>query len=339
MSIQSRTAYIAMVAALLLAASACQPQSTPAAVVAPAVVVPADRSIPPTEVFLGAIPVSLPAERLDQGGDVDSSANAYKKMVSGGDEFVNGVFERPFNANTMDTYFPYLDIVNLQGYRDDTWGYGTITLSNTDKSGALPGQYALELDLNRDGRGDWLVLAQSVSSTDWSTQGVQVWHEPDTDIGGQFAMVADNKPQGTEGYEDLVFDEGNGELVDAAWARISPDDPKTVEISFKLATIGDPTAYAMGGWAGTKLDPAMFDFNDYMTHVQAGSPLPGYKVYPLKDLAEIDNTCRLAIGFAPTGKEPGLCATVVRRQAEGGSPCVPRGCVPGAISCQPVVCP
>jgi hypothetical protein len=57
-----------------------------------------------------------------------------------------------------------------------------------------------------------------------------------------------------------------------------------------------------------------------MTHIQAGSPNPGYEVYPLKDMAEIDNTCRLAVGFAPTGKELGLCATVEQAENEGICP-------------------
>ncbi len=318
MRIRFPVSYTGLIVGLLLFTTACQAQATPVAVIASPVAVPTDTSVPPTPVFLGAVPVALPSERLDRAGDVDSSPNAYKKLVSGGDEFVHGLFERPFNANTMDTYFPYLDIVETQGFIDDTWGYGTITLEGTDKNGALPGQYALELDLNRDGRGDWLILAKSVSGTDWSASGVQAWNEPDTDIGGQYAMVADNKPQGVQGYENLVFDEGKGELVDGAWARIKPDDPKTVEIAFKLAMMGDPSLYAMGAWAGTKIDPAMFDYNDAMSHAEAGSPLPSYKVYPLQALAEVDNTCRLAIGFAPTGKEPGLCATNEKRQSEGG---------------------
>ena len=29
--------------------------------------------------------------------------------------------------------------------------------------------------------------------------------------------------------------------------------------------------------------------------------------YPLKQLAELDNTCRWSVGFTPDGTEPGLC--------------------------------
>jgi len=87
--------------------------------------------------------------------------------------------------------------------------------------------------------------------------------------------------------------------------------------------LGDPLSYAMGAWAGTNVDPALFDYHDHMTHAQAGSPLPELFVFPLKDMAEIDNTCRLAVAFTPTTKIPGLCATVAQAEKEGpGAPCV-----------------
>jgi hypothetical protein len=298
---------------------------------------PSDTATAP---FQGIIPVALPAERADQAGDVDSSPNAYKKLVSGGDVFVHGLYERPFNADTMDKYFPYVDIVDTQGFKDDTWGYASITLVNTDSDGHLPAQYAVELDLDKDGRGDWLIRATNPTSTEWATQGVQAWKNSDGDIGGVAIMTADSTPRGGNGYEALVFDQGNGTLTDGAWARVKPEDPKTLEIAFRLSMLGSPASYAMGAWAGTNVDPAMFDYHDHMTHAQAGSPNPGYDVYPLKAMAEIDNTCRLAVGFAPTGKEFGLCQTVQQREAEGGASCVPRSCGPaGAGFCVPVVCP
>lgn len=293
----------------LLGAAACQGKS----------------SLPPTPTpsgpsgNLGTAPVDLPTKRLDEGTDFNSVSFANSKSITGGDNFAQGLYERPFNANTMDKYFPYIDIVDTQGFKDDTWGYATITLANTDANGHLPAQYAVELDLNKDGRGDWLVRVSSPASTSWSTQGVQAWKDSDGDIGGDIAMVADNKPQGGDGYETLVFDQGKGSLTDGAWARIKPDDPKTVEIAFKLSMLGSPSSYAMGAWAGTNIDPSMFDYNDHMTHIQAGSPNKGDGVYPIKAMAEIDNTCRLAIGFVPTTNVPGLCA-VPAPKVQGGQP-------------------
>ena len=263
-------------------------------------------------------PAGLPDTRSDQASDPNSSIDAHKKMVPGGDTFVNDLFERPFNTNTMDTYFPFYDIVNIQGYKDNTWGYATITLSGLDANKHLPGKYGVELDLDKNGRGDWLILASNPSSTDWTTQGVQAWKDANGDIGGSKPLIADNDSTGN-GYETLVFDQGNNnDNPDGAWIRISSDDPKTVDLAFKLAMLGNPKSYAMGAWAGSdaSLNPALFDFNDHMTHIQAGDPSPKMQVYPLKDLSEIDNTCRLAVGFAPTGKEPGLCQTVKEREPE-----------------------
>lgn len=340
--------------ALLLAAAACQGQGVPAAATSVAgVAAPPSASAPPsaavpageaaTASFQGDIPVAPPAEHEDQAGDTDSSRTATKKLITAGDTFIHGLFERPFNADPMDKYFAYLDVVGIQGFMDDTWGYATITLVDTDANGGLPGQYAVELDLNRDGRGDWLIRASNVASDQWSTQGVEAWNDADGSVGAAKVMAADSDsaPPGGNGYEVLGFDQGTGSLTDGAWARIKPDDPKTVEIAFKLSMIGDPTSYAMGAWAGTSIDPAVFDHHDHMTHAQAGSPYADFAVYPLKALAEIDNTCRLAIGFDPTGLEPGLCYTQEQRvKEESGETCVPHVCgrndPPGCVD---VSCP
>ncbi len=325
MKARARTRILWMLGPLVAAVLACNGIATPP--VSPSAPASSPTSPPPAAVSPGAqpnaalAPGDLPAKRADQGGDVNSSVDATHKTVPGGDVFVNGLYERPFNANTMDTYFPYLDIVNFQGYKDDTWGYGAITLVDTDANGKLPAKYGVELDLNRDGRGDWLILASSPSSTTWTTQGVQAWKDTDGDVGGAKPMVADTKSPKGDGYETLAFDQGKGSNADGAWVRIASDDKKTVEIAFKLSMLGSPTSFSMGAWAGTDaLNPAMFDLNDHMTHADAGSPLVSYTVYPLKALAEIDNTCRLAIGFAAVGNEPGLCSTLQRNKQQEASP-------------------
>jgi hypothetical protein len=56
-------------------------------------------------------------------------------------------------------------------------------------------------------------------------------------------------------------------------------------------------------------EPAFFDYNDYFTSAEAGSPVSGSSTYPLKELALVDNTCRWSVGFEPTGNEPGVCFT------------------------------
>ncbi len=321
---------------LFLAIVACTGTNTPtpAPTLAPAAVTSIPPSAVPISVNQGVSPVALPSQRLDQAGDMDSSDMATARRVSGGDTFIQDLYERPFNANTMDTYFPYIDIVNTQGFKDDTWGYATITLAGADKSGHLSAEYAVELDLNKDGRGDWLIRASNPSSTTWTTQGVQAWKDSDGDVGGTIPVVADSNPSSGDGYETLVFDQGKGDLVDGAWARVDPNDPNTVQIAFKLSMLGNPKSYAMGAWAGANIDPSQFDFNDHMTHVQAGDPNTGYPTYPIKALAEIDNTCRLAIGFVPTNYVPGLCKVVIPK----GQPAPPGVIVPTPL-CGGKTCP
>ena len=269
-------------------------------------------------------PASLPDKREDQATDTDSSTTAAKKMAApGSDTFVNDLFERPFNAPAMDQYFPYLDIVDLQGYIDATWGYATITLSGPDANGQLPDKYGVELDLNKDGRGDWLILVTKPVSTDWSTQGVQAWKDTDGDVGGTTPITSDKASSG-DGYETLVFDQGKSSgNPDDAWARISSTDNKTIELAFKLSMIGNPKSYTMGAWAGADLNPAMFDFNDHFTHILAGDPDSNVQFYPIKVLFEIDNTCRIAVGFQPNGNEPGLCLTFIKQKIKPGPPSGP----------------
>ncbi len=320
-----------MLGALLVVVLACQGTGSASNSATPTSQGNVATSSSPTQaatLISGMPPANLPAPQLDQAGDADSSSMATAKGVTSGDYFVQGLYERPFNANTMDTYFPYMDIVHIKGYKDDTWGYLEITLAGTDKNGQLPAQYAAELDLKKDGRGDWLIRASNPASTTWTTQGVQAWTDPDGNVGGAVPMLADNQLSDGRGYYDLIFDQGKGNLPDGAWVRISPDDPKSVQIAFKLSMIGSPSSFAMGAWAGANIDPSMFDYNDHMTHAQAGDPNQGYPVvYPIKALAEIDNTCRLAIGFNPNGTEPGLCKNFVPGRPNAPTP------APGAPKC------
>jgi hypothetical protein len=274
------------------------------------------------------IPVELPADRSSHAGDHNSSTSASQKQAAGGDRFTFAEYERPFNANTMDVYFPALDIVDTLVHQDDLWIYGTITLRGRDQQNRLPGEYGVELDLDVDGKGDWLILAAGPESTDWSAQGVQVWQDSNHDVGGEAASYADENPPYSDGFDRLAFDNGLGDDPDAAFARVSPSDPNTVELAVKRSLLGDTERYLIGMWAGTDLDPAMFDHNDHMTHTQAGAAIRGYEVYyPIKELAEIDATCRMAVGFEPTGSEPGICSVLIRDRSGGGPP-PPGGCPP-----------
>jgi hypothetical protein len=283
----------------------------------------------PTEISIRhqTIPANLPADRSNHAGDYDSSALASKKIVTDGDRFTFGRFERPFNANAMDTYFPYLDIVDTFVLQDETWIYGTLILKGPDSNNSLAGKYAVELDLDRDGKGDWLIIASNPASTDWSVNGVQVYQDANNDVGDSSAMYTDEKATG-DGFETLVFDQGIGDDPDTAWVRISPSEPNTIELAVKRSVLNDPKGYLINMWAGTSLlDPALFDINDHFTHEQAGAADLGFELYyPIKAVSELDNSCRMAVGYKPTGDEPGLCEVLIPKEkgGGGGSPaCIP----------------
>jgi hypothetical protein len=224
MKVRKPTRLDMMFIALLLAALACQLNS--GATPTPTTTSGTPNGGPPPAADQGPSPVDLPATRLDHASDVNSSSMAAAKNVAGGDNFTFNLYERPFNANTMDTYFPYIDIIDTQGFKDATWGYATITMAGTDANGHLSAQYAVELDLDKKGRGAWLIKVSAPASTTWPTQGAQAWKDSNGDVGGIIPLVSDKG--GGDGYETLVFDQGKGTTPGGVWARISPNDPKTV---------------------------------------------------------------------------------------------------------------
>jgi hypothetical protein len=186
--------------------------------------------------------------------------------------------------------------------------YVVITLVGQNPSGGLLGDYGVEVDLNVDGRGNVLLMAAKPGAT-WSTDGVRVWQDGNHDVGAAHPIQSD-APVNGDGYETVVFDQGVGTDPDAAWARISPTDPNSVQIAFKRAVISDDDKFTWGAWAMNEsmLNPAWFDYNDHFTVAEAGSSLSELtQYYPLKAFAEVDNTCRWAVGFTPTGSELGIC--------------------------------
>lgn len=272
----------------------------------------------PTEVVIQATPTvehkAKPGEipELQSGvvGDQDSSLTADQKRAPGGDRFTFTRFERPFNANAMDIYFPSIDIQGAIFYEDEQWLYSEITLKNNeDASFVLNGKYGFEIDLNVDGGGDLLVLASDPSVTEWSTTGVEVWEDTNDDVGGGDPTITDKVLPAGDGFETRIFGVTDSTDTDLAWSRVSPDDPHVVQIAIKRDVLAGDTTYLVGMWSGNEdLDPALFDINDHFTHEQAGTALTELDYfYPIKEISELDNTCRMAVGFQPSGNEPGLC--------------------------------
>ena len=113
-----------------------------------------ESSAPPAESGPSVQHNSVPGEPPTSGGAKFGDHSTVTTTPAGraltGDKFASGKFERPWNANTQDVYFPQLDIVGGAFYpQDATWVYGTITLVGRDSSDAFTGQYAVELDLDQ----------------------------------------------------------------------------------------------------------------------------------------------------------------------------------------------
>ena len=279
---------------------------------------------PPTEVIEHQVfPVNLPESRSGHAGDYDSSVTADQKMSNGGDRFTFERFERPFNANTMDVYFPELDILDTFTYQDDLWVFGTIQVVDRSAAKSSPYRFAVQIDTEVDGKGDYLVIAENPTSTDWTTDDVQVYFDTNNDVGDLTAMFTDENSV-SDGFETIVFDQGKGDDSDFAWVRVSPQDSNTVEFAIKRSVLGSSAQYMVDMWTGhALLNPATFDLSDHFTHDQAGAADPGLpNYYPIKAVFELDNTCRMAVGFQPTGYEPGVVRTTHSQTGRTGTSCM-----------------
>ncbi|MCE7861207.1 MAG: hypothetical protein DYG86_15655 [Chloroflexi bacterium CFX2] len=215
----------------------------------------------PSEIVHTHIPEELPPQSAGHAGDQDSASTSGDHTAPGGDRFTFGEYERPFNAVAMDQYFPDLDIQFYEIFQDAIFTYASITVRSLSPEGNLPGQYALEIDTNIDGKGDFLVLVSNPSSTDWSTENAQIWEDTNDDVGGLLPVYQDKeKPGFIDGFETKVFDNGAGKDPDAAWVRISPDSALIVQIAVKTAFFDDDNKFLIGPWAGRVLPTTRSSF-------------------------------------------------------------------------------
>ncbi len=349
---------IIVIMLIVVLISACNlPQQTSTEMVTePATVAEADKQpeiqpteVPPTEVPPTDEPVEiLPTEESSPTSivhlvvanitppgspqvihDQESDRKADQKEAYAGDEFLRGRYERPFDQDM--NYLPVIDIkqANLFRDKDDEFIYSIIHMK--EDPALFPDSqfgFGIELDLDIDGRGDVLVWTARPLSTEWSVEGVTVWKDLNKNIGGVTPMRSDTPP-GDDGYEIKVFDAGIGSDPDLAWSRISSDDPKLIELSFKKSLLGDTEVFLWGAWSILGEDQFdLFDHNDHFTFDEAGSPMKsetGY--YPLKEMYALDNTCRAASGFTPNGGEAGLCPISVPSTTTEEEPEDEPGCV------------
>ncbi len=250
-----------------------------------------------------------PADTLPSGeagmADFDAAGDNGLSRARYNDLYDLNIFERPFNAD-MSIYYPDIDIQSAQMSRDKDWMYFTITLGGARGSG-LSGNYAIELDMNGDGRGDHLITSLAPAA-EWSTGGVRIWEDKNRDVGNNLVYRPDG-PQTGDGYETLVFDQGSGDGPDLAWVRISPNDPNQVQFALQRKVVEtdgrEDESFVWLAWASRdSFQPAWFDYNDHFSRSEVGAPVPGKAESGspvLQNLPGLDNTCHYAFGVNGQG--------------------------------------
>jgi len=278
------------------------PATIPVATEAPSP--PTDTPLVPTPTVVHVVFPANPGGTTSFMTDRSSAALAGERR-SIGDNLDTNLLERPFTANVMD-YRGYLDINRGELSIGAPWIYVTFYLEQAPPAGT-PAFYGVEVDIDIDGRGDWMIVGAAPPTTDWTTNGVRVLRDTNNDVGAAHPMASD-APSGGNGYDELVFDQGQGSDPDAAWIRLAPGSATQVQVAFKYMVIGSPNTWTWGVWADEGVNkPEWLDYNDHFTAAEAGSPTSGTSNYPIKALAAVDNSCRWAVGFTPVGTEPGIC--------------------------------
>ena len=266
----------------------------------------------------------LPAEVGEsiQGlDDVDSNLFAAKKSVGNGDNFLDGLYERPFTAGEM-VYQPDVDIIYVSLSMDEEFYYFTISLFGFDpSSNALNGAYGIEFDVDKDGRGDYLIWVESVASLNWTLENVFIYADEDKDLGASRPFSAEPE-ETSSGYEKILFSEDRNDTPDAyAYVRLQPNGEPAVQFAIPKSVLADAQEFLWSAYADAGVrNPALFEYNDSFMLVDAGSPNAQDKYYPLKALHSFDSTCRKPFGFNASGGIAGICRSAPPPAPESPAP-------------------
>ena len=261
----------------------------------------------------------IPGEPQEKANTYLTDFNSIDNAEAGftyGDQFLINRFERPFTIE-MEQYRGYLDIILANMMVNPPWIYVEIFLADQlpESSEAF---YSIELDLDVDGRGDFLIQTRMPENEEWTVVGVRVFEDSDGDVGGENPVFSDPADENITGYELVIFDEGRGDDPDLAWVRRNPDDETNFQIAFKVS-LTDALGFLWSVWADEGLrDPALFDYNDRYSFEEAGSPYPEHEFHPIQAINLVDSTCRSWYGFEPEGDEPGLCQVYYKAGPDKG---------------------
>ena len=241
----------------------------------------------------------MPADVVPDGvtkDEIDSSLTAYMKMAKG-DSLRLGILERPFTQTDMK-YHPETDLLGIMVSEDDNFYYFSIEVNDVDDAVGYPSaNYAIELDTDKDLKGDFILWAAGDGSTDWNKDGVTVLQDKNNDVGGATAVLPD--AGAGDGYETVLFSSEVMDEPDMAWKRVDPDMPNVVQLAIKKTVLGEGQFFWKAWADGGSAAPAQYDYNDFYSNSEAGSPDLDSVDYPLNQLNLMDSTCWSAYGFQP----------------------------------------
>jgi hypothetical protein len=239
--------------------------------------------------------------------DVRSEIWANLNQVESGDDYNTNLYERPFTQKAM-VYTGEVDIKRAEITSDANFFYVSIEVNNLDQTtNTLNGAYAVELDVDKDGRGEFIIWTFFPTSKNWTTNSVSVFIDTNNDVGHLLPLKSEAPWKDGNGYDNEIFSPKYYTDPDMAWSRISPSNPRIVQIAFKRS-IAVFKAFLWGVWADKELHNSFqMDYNDHYTLEEAGSPYDNNEYFPIRLLHSLDNTCRAPYGFKPTFKEPGIC--------------------------------
>jgi hypothetical protein len=260
-----------------------------------------------TTAFTGAMPGNPPA-KIAYVDDISEKATNGANGAAGGDNYSENIYERPFNKDM--TYRPDLDIASSTFSKDSDWFYVSIALADQNPAnGKMSADYGVELDVNKDGRGEFVIWTVPEFTTEWTRVNAKIFGSTTNMVGGTNPTLSDAPGWSGATYDKLVFDGASDSVNNGAWVRLS-SAANTLEIAFNPKLVGSPAEFLWGVWAddGVK-DPAKFDYNDVIAKADAGSPYKSQADYPPKGIWAVDSTCRYWIGFTPSTKIPGSCMT------------------------------
>jgi len=260
-----------------------------------------------------------PGETLSSITDHSSFSTAKEKTTFEDFLYLN-LLERPFTPVEMK-YFGFVDISLAELSMDSHWVYVVISVEEILPKDPIS-NYAVEVDIDLDDRGDFLVWATIPKEKEWSPAD-KIFIDENDDVGGLTPHIAEVPEENWDGYD--------AELLDSkAWIRRSPEDDQQVWMAFPIELLEGAevfiwSVYAQGvttkrqqgslflvsanqqNQPAVVFDQTKFHYNDFVHPKRAGSPMAESRFYPLGVLAVVDNTCRQIFGGTLEAPYPGFC--------------------------------